>query len=302
MWCWPQPFGQPLILMWRFGASAAISRVVAQVLAEERPRPRDCVTARRHDSAPGQLVTSDDGVGAGEAQAGGGEPRVEPVEIGLAHPAEQQVLFGGHAHRAVAVGLREVGEDAQLVAGQVAEDRRDDRHHVARPASAAARWSGATSPCSAARRRRIGLHDRDDAGAAQVLRLADAGDDVEHARRLGARASRARPRPAGSAGRSGSRRAALAAELRQLVPVLLDEAIPAHRLDEELHPVALLVLVVAVAVIDADDRLGDVEHLARRDERLEQRAVAGHRRGAAADGDAEAADAVLDLRRTSRCR
>ena len=123
MWCWPQPLGQPLILMWRFGASAATSGLSRRCSPSSEPSPRDCVTARRHDSAPGAADHVGDRVGAGEAEAGRGEPRVQGVEVGFLDPAEQQVLLGGHAHRAVAVGLGEIGEDAQLVAGEVAEDR-----------------------------------------------------------------------------------------------------------------------------------------------------------------------------------
>jgi hypothetical protein len=56
MWCRPQPFGQPLIWMRRVGRDQIRAR--AQGSSSRRPRPRDCVTARRQVSAPGQLATS----------------------------------------------------------------------------------------------------------------------------------------------------------------------------------------------------------------------------------------------------
>ena len=68
------------------------------------------------------------------------------------------------------------------------------------------------------------------------------------------------------------RRAALAPERLELAVELRREAVPAERLDQELQPVALLVLVVAEAVEDAHHRLGDVEHLGGRQELVQQRA------------------------------
>ena len=54
MWCWPQPFGQPLILMSRSAAAATSSGRAAQVLAAAAaPRPRDCVTASGTPRRPG---------------------------------------------------------------------------------------------------------------------------------------------------------------------------------------------------------------------------------------------------------
>ena len=73
------------------------------------------------------------------------------------------------------------------------------------------------------------------------------------------------------------------------------EALPPDRLDQELHPVLVLVLIVAEPVVDADDGLGDVEHLADRQEVEELEARSRHRRGAAGDEHAEAA-----LRRRAR--
>ncbi len=66
-------------------------------------------------------------------------------------------------------------------------------------------------------------------------------------------------------------------------------AIPAERLDEELHPVALPVLAVAQPVKHAQDRLGDVQDFAGRQEREQDLARPAVDRGAAAGGDAEAA-------------
>src|SRR5262249_25221646 len=57
----------------------------------------------------------------------------------------------------------------------------------------------------------------------------------------------------------------------------------------ELHPVPLLVLVVAEALEDAQDRLRDRENLVRGQEREELAPAAGQDRGAAPDRDLEAA-------------
>src|SRR5918995_1075591 len=49
---------QPLILMFRPGTSRTRCCRSYSSSMSRRPRPRDCVTASLHDSAPGQLVTS----------------------------------------------------------------------------------------------------------------------------------------------------------------------------------------------------------------------------------------------------
>ena len=222
MWCWPQPFGQPLILMWRSGASAATSGCRARCSPSSAPRPRDCVTARRHDSAPGQLTTSATVLAPARPRPAARAACSRPSRSPLLDPAEQQVLLGGHAHRAVAVGLGEIGEDAQLVAGEVAERHRDDGHRVA---GCFCRSTLVVRHCafSAARRRRRSAPARCRGRADPAA--ADARGECPARRRLGAR----------PVGRDldrrvlrieGQRRAALAAERRQLVAVLLERSDP----------------------------------------------------------------------------
>ncbi len=54
--CWPQAFGQPLMLIRSFSISCRPLASSASVTAPARPR--DAVTARLHVSAPGQDTTS----------------------------------------------------------------------------------------------------------------------------------------------------------------------------------------------------------------------------------------------------
>ena len=96
-------------------------------------------------------------------------------------------------------------------------------------------------------------------------------------------------------GVEGQGRAAFGAEGGEGGLELLAPALPAQLLDEELHPVALLVLEVAEAMEDAQDRLRQLEDLARRQE-LEQLRAGG------ADGGRPSADRhaspIVSLTRT----
>ena len=92
------------------------------------------------------------------------------------------------------------------------------------------------------------------------------------------------------------RRAALRPELRELLAILGEKAVPSELLDEELQAIRLLVLVVAELVEDANHRLGHVEDLRRGQEVVHRLRGLHHDRRAAADDDAEAALAVLDGR------
>jgi hypothetical protein len=83
-------------------------------------------------------------------------------------------------------------------------------------------------------------------------------------------------------------RAALGAELVEGLLERRVPALPGERLHEELHPIRLLVRVIAIAVKHADDGLGDVQHLASRQEVVQQVARLAHDRGPAAHRHAEA--------------
>ncbi len=84
------------------------------------------------------------------------------------------------------------------------------------------------------------------------------------------------------------RRPALAAAGRQLALVLLPPPVPPERLDHELHPVALLVLVVAEPVEHAQDGFGHAEQVRGRDEFVQDTGRLAHDGGAAARHDPEA--------------
>ena len=95
----------------------------------------------------------------------------------------------------------------------------------------------------------------------------------------------------GGASRSNGSHAAApsrASSANALALVLGTEALPSERPDEELQAIALLVLVVAEAMEDADDGLRAVEHLVGGQELVQHAARARQRRGAAGDGDLEA--------------
>src|SRR5439155_12490601 len=78
----------------------------------------------------------------------------------------------------------------------------------------------------------------------------------------------------------------------QLTIVLLAPARPADDLDEELHAVALLVLVVAEAVKHAQHGFGDAKDLGSRQELVQQAARRAQDRRAAAGGHVKRAPAV----------
>src|SRR5918996_735298 len=75
----------------------------------------------------------------------------------------------------------------------------------------------------------------------------------------------------------------------ELVEHFAAEALPPERLDEEFHPVPLLVLVVAQPMEHANDRFGDGEDAIRRQKLEEDESAPRHRRRASGDGDPEAA-------------
>jgi hypothetical protein len=60
----------------------------------------------------------------------------------------------------------------------------------------------------------------------------------------------------------GQLRAAFGVDPLPFFFVFLTVAIPPHRLDEELHPVLVLVLAIAQLVVDANDGLRDFEDVA----------------------------------------
>ena len=147
-------------------------------------------------------------------------------------------------------------------------DRRDDDHASSPPASAGAR-SCATS--------RGSRRWRDDQRAARrAARCRGRSTAVEVARARSRRSTapcgptaRAACSTGGCSGSNGSGAPPAARKPSSSRSNSARKPSQPERLDEELQPVALLVLVVAEPVEDADDRLGDVEHLAGRQE-LEQ--------------------------------
>ena len=58
MWCWLQPFGQPLILMWIFLVSESVICIDSTRSLTARLRPIELVIPSLQLSVPGQLTTS----------------------------------------------------------------------------------------------------------------------------------------------------------------------------------------------------------------------------------------------------
>src|SRR5438552_1708779 len=142
-------------------AAATTSGLARRCSSSRRPRPRDCVTANRHDSAPGQLVTS-----------------------------------------------------ATL-----------DASASPRLAAARRRYSSLSEPTG---------HGWDRFGRCRI--------DLEQ------------------------RDAALPAAPGELALIFLEPALPAQRLDHELHAIALLVLVIPQPMKHPQERLDHPQNLRRRNE------------------------------------
>src|SRR6266536_2816606 len=87
-------------------------------------------------------------------------------------------------------------------------------------------------------------------------------------------------------------RCGLVAEGLQLLLELRAPPVPAQLADQELHPVALLVLEVAQAMEDAEHRFRDLQDLARGEEIEQLAGRSGHGRRAAARDHMEPALAV----------
>ena len=58
MWCWLQPFGQPLILMWIWRVSGSSIAIAASFSRTARLRPIELVMPSLQLSVPGQETTS----------------------------------------------------------------------------------------------------------------------------------------------------------------------------------------------------------------------------------------------------
>ena len=97
MWCWLQPFGQPLILMWICLVSASVISISSSRSLIARLRPIELVMPSLQLSVPGQLTTSVISRGAGLAEAELAEPLPDVVERLVADPAQDEVLLHGAA-------------------------------------------------------------------------------------------------------------------------------------------------------------------------------------------------------------
>src|SRR5882672_9655189 len=99
MWCWPHELVQPEMLMRTPPTSA--SPASSSALPMSAARPRDCVTARLHVSAPGHDTCF--------RHTEGVETREEVGELLFGEAAQHEVLTVGDANlRAeVALDLRE---------------------------------------------------------------------------------------------------------------------------------------------------------------------------------------------------
>ena len=163
------------------------------------------------------------------------------------------------ADRAVAVGVGQVREDAELGAGEIAERHGDGDAPRSRPASGA----GRSSPASRGSRRSTRGTARRPAGTMPGPRTSADAARSRSPRPTAARRdqSGAPPRPAGARDRRESGTPPSSADLAQRFLELRSPHREAQRADEELHAVLLLVLVVAEPVEDAEDRLRDLEHV-----------------------------------------
>ena len=174
MWCWPHELKQPLVLM--RSPSTAGSKAPAAARSESRDvssaaSPRDEAMPSLHVSVPGQAVMSARGPGSGPAEPDGRQLAIQGGQVGLAHPAQDDVLLDRRPHRAADVPPRQIGQPAHLTGGQVAERQCDGDGGVtglalavdvgARPAREAVRAAarrppppaGAAARLPAARRR-----------------------------------------------------------------------------------------------------------------------------------------------------
>ena len=107
-WCWPQPLGQPLILIDDVGRLGDEVRVLVEMLTEEAGEPsrlRDGKLARLGARTAGD-VAHRAGVVSGEI--GRRQSRIERLDLAGRHPPEHEVLVRRDAHGAIAVSGRQV--------------------------------------------------------------------------------------------------------------------------------------------------------------------------------------------------
>ena len=114
MWCWPQELKQPLTLMCspRIDSSSSAPRSSSRIRSSAAS-PRDDEMPSLQVSVPGQATTSTIVPAPGQIQVGCLQLAVQGRKIGLAHPAENDVLLDRGADRFACVPARDVGQRAQ---------------------------------------------------------------------------------------------------------------------------------------------------------------------------------------------
>ena len=108
MWCWLQPFGQPLILMWICLVSGSVISISSSRSWTAWLRPIELVMPSLQLSVPGQLTTSVICAAPASPRPSSLEALPDVVERLVADPAQDEVLLHG---------------GAGVAAGEVAHDR-----------------------------------------------------------------------------------------------------------------------------------------------------------------------------------
>ena len=226
------------------------------------------MTASRQVSAPGQLVTSASVSGAAASEPRRRDRRVERMDIRALDPPQEQVLFGRDAHCAVAVRL---GESLRGCATASTSDRRaPSSRSRARSRIGSDVYVGGRPVQELARKDGQLRHDaRVNSGTGRVL-------CVTRARRLSIdgglrRGNAARSSTGGCSGSNGSGAPPSALNRSSSSWNSARNRSQPIASDQELHPVALLVLVVAEPVKDPQHGFSDVEDLRSWNEVVEDR-------------------------------
>ena len=240
----------------------------AQVLLEQPAEP-----ARLRDRQPARFRARaardvGDRAGFGEPEPGRGQTAIQLADVAGVHPAEHEILIRRDAHGAVAVGARQLAE-------RRASARSSGRRAAPSPIAitnpncfcgrtfVARQRAYASSPALKHRH-----DDRRDAGSRRRARR-------PRATRCG-RPTAPHPSATPASIRSPADRSRASAPGRAAGSAVSSRSyssrqrVQPERLDHELHPVPLLVLVVAEPLEDPQHRFGDAEDLRRRQELVQQ--------------------------------
>ena len=119
MWCWLQPFGQPLIFTCILRVSGSVMPICSMRSRTARLSPIELVMPSLQESVPGHDTTSSISSAAGRPRPSSSSALPGVVDVLVAHPAQDHVLMHRRAGVAAGVVAHDLADAAELLRRQV---------------------------------------------------------------------------------------------------------------------------------------------------------------------------------------